>query len=563
MTVRLRLICEGNTSEYMFDRPRISLGRGPFNDIVIASGAVAPNQATLVLEQDRMLLEIEGSTQPTVVVRDGEILAEVEREAPAKIDVAAGDFLLFGAAVRLEILSVRAQVVDRWEVWSLDAGRERTPSPELTHCFLKSSEEIAKHPGELRAMLEQCAILSEVALQGKVRRLVVSVFTDSDEFLDDTWALDLSLGPDNAEIFDVARAPLVRFGGDGAQRARALLESEDVFLTASGERTRDGLVIYIGLPSGVGGGSGVLALEMDRARSSAAIAPLARALRALASLCVSIRAAERRARSSDEENRYFRERERRHYLFKELVCESPGMRAVHRRLNQMVESSSPVLILGEAGSGKELIARALHHLGERREGMFISLHCGRHNNESMGVELFGCVASELAGALAARKGIFELAHDGTVYLEEIDLLSPTLQGKLVRMLKEGEVRRVGGAVGRRVFSRLVVSTHRPPRELVQTGKLRHDLFLALKEHTLEVPALRRRHEDLMPLARLFLKTFARRYDRQVSGFDEEVTAAMERYDWPGNVRELQSFVESAVLKCAEDAPEIMMKDTSI
>lgn len=254
MTVRLRLICEGKTSEYMFDRPRISLGRGPFNDIVIASGAVAPNHAALVLEQDRVVLKIEGSTQPTVVVRDGEILAEVEREASAEIHLSAGDFLLFGAAVRLEILSVRAQVVDQWEVCSLDAGKERTPSSELTHCFLKSSEEIAKHPGELRAMLEQCAILSEVALQGKVRRLVVSIFTDSDEFLDDTWALDLSLGPDNAEIFDVARAPLTRFGGDGAQRARTILESEDVFLTAPGERTRDGLVIYIGLPSGVSGG---------------------------------------------------------------------------------------------------------------------------------------------------------------------------------------------------------------------------------------------------------------------------------------------------------------------
>ena len=561
MTVRLRLICEGKTSEYMFDRPRISLGRGPFNDLVIASGTVSPNHAALVLEKDRVSLEIDGSTQPTVVVRDGEILAEVEREASARIELSVGDFLLFGAAVRLEILSIRAQVVDRWEVCSLDAGKERTPSPELTHSFLMASEEIAKHPGDLRVMLEQCASLSSVALQGNVRRLVISLFTDSDEFLDDTWSLDLSLGAENSEIFDVARAPLARFGADGAQYARQLLSAADVFLTADGERTRDGVVIYIGLPSG--GGNGVLALEMDRTRSSAAIAPLARALRALASLCASIRAAERRARSSDEENRYFRERERRHYLFKELVCESSSMRATHRRLDQYVESAAPVLILGEAGSGKELIARALHHLGERSKGMFISLHCGRHNNESMGVELFGCVASELAGALAARKGIFELAYDGTVYLEEIDLLSPMLQGKLVRMLKEGEVRRVGGSVGRRVCSRLVVSTHRPPRELVQAGKLRHDLYLLLKEHTLEVPALRRRQEDLMPLARLFLKTFARRYDRRVSDFDEEVAVAMQGYDWPGNVRELQSFVESAVLKCDANAEMIQMQDTSI
>ena len=229
------------------------------------------------------------------------------------------------------------------------------------------------------------------------------------------------------------------------------------------------------------------------------------------------------------------------------------MKAVYKALNAMVSMDGPVLILGEAGTGKELLARALHHLGPRREGMFISTHCGRLSDEVLGVELFGCVASELAGAVAARKGIFELAQDGTVYLEEIDMLSPMMQGKLVRMLKEGEVRRVGDSVGRRVNARLIASTHRDVQESVRAGRLRPDLYILLKESLLRVPSLRERREDLLPLARTFLKIYARRYNKSACAFDEGIAETLMAHDWPGNVRELQSLVEAAVLKCPADA----------
>jgi Nif-specific regulatory protein len=239
------------------------------------------------------------------------------------------------------------------------------------------------------------------------------------------------------------------------------------------------------------------------------------------------------------------------------------MREVYDQLNALVTRHDPVLILGEAGSGKELLARAIHHLGPGREGMFISLHCGQLGDEVLGIELFGCVASELSGALAPRKGVFELAGEGTIYLDEIDLLSPLMQGRLVRMINEAEVRRVGDSVGRPVRSRLVASTHHPLQELVQSGKLRQDLYLLLKDHALEVPPLRERREDLMPLARIFLKSFSKRYNKKLKRFDEAVASRLLEHSWPGNVRELQTFIEAAVLKTADDATIVGTDDLSI
>ena len=562
MTVRLRLTCEGKTSEYLFDRATISLGRAPFNDISIPSSTVAPRHGALSFEQGAPLrFHIKDATQSTRLVRDGDVVAEVEVGQSATLELAGGDFLILGAHVRLEILSARQQPRDLWTKHTL-------PEPgalddALALALLTASARLARAPGDLHVLLREAAALSEVALQLVVHRAVISIFTHSDEFLDDTWGVHFGeAASHHAEIFDVARAPLSRFGAEGALAAREALATHAVVLTAASQRHEGAQMVYLGIMEAEVL-RGVLAMECSRPCELERLAPCASALGALSALSVSVRQARLLTLSATEENRYFRERERRHYLFKELVCESPKMRALYQHINERVRDDDPVLIFGEAGSGKELIARALHHLGQRSAGMFISLHCGRLSDEALGVELFGSVASQLAGAHAARKGILELAHDGTVYLEEIDLLSPMLQGKLVRMLKEGEVRRAGDVVGRRVSARLLVSTHRPLRELVHAGKLRHDFYLLLKEHALRVPALRDRAEDLLPLGRLFLKSFARRYEKRVHDFSPQVSQRLAAHDWPGNVRELQSFIEAAVLKCSPHAELLDLEHLNI
>lgn len=257
---------------------------------------------------------------------------------------------------------------------------------------------------------------------------------------------------------------------------------------------------------------------------------------------------DQQVKSLEEENRYFRERERRHYLFKDLVCESSVMRDVYDALHERVDEDSPILMTGEAGTGKELLARAVHHLGERQEGMLIRMGCASFPRELVDFELFGCVASELTGAVAARKGIFELAEGGTVFLDEIDRLSPMVQGKLVRLLKEREVRRIGDAVGRPVDARFIASSHRDLEDLCRRGRFRRDLYELLKAHRMRVPSLRRRPDDILPLARIFLKKFADRYDAQCRSMDGELKRWLINYPWPGNVRQLQTFIEAAVLR---------------
>ncbi len=264
-------------------------------------------------------------------------------------------------------------------------------------------------------------------------------------------------------------------------------------------------------------------------------------------------------RSLEEENRYFRDRERRHYLFKDLVCESEVMRNVYDALSERVDDDDPIWLAGEAGTGKELLARAAHHLGDRQDAMLIRMGCADFPRELVDFELFGCVASELTGAVAARKGIFELAEGGTVFLDEVDRLSPMVQGKLARVLKEKEVRRVGDAVGRPVDARLIASSHRDLQKLCDEGRFRPDLYELLEPHRLNVPPLRRRRADIPALARIFVKKFARRYEAESRVLDERLKEWLLRYEWPGNVRQLQTVMEAAVL-AASDREEIRFED---
>lgn len=563
MSLRLRLLCDGTMAEYIFDRDKVELGRAPSNDLIIASGAVPSHQGALVLDGERLSFESYGSGQSVLLVRDGSVVSESEGFDEMVFTLEVGDFLLLdGHDVRVEILSVEHTRSPAWR--GLVLPEAQTPSPlalssllrltQQAHADQEPTSELERALGALAAVVEAFGL--------NVLKATVSLRRPEEPF-DEAYALVLG-GVDSSEVFDVTHDPLARFGPAIAQELRVLLAQERVII--SSVLPSGAVILYAGLLE-LGELLGVLALEL----ASVEEVQLERLLKEGAlpwwqmSFASIVERHEQRAALLNlvEENRYFLERERRHYLFKELICESAAMRAVYEQVNAMVAQDDAVVILGEAGSGKELLARALHHLGPRRERMFISLHCGRLSDEQLGVELFGCVASVLAGAVASRKGIFELATDGTVYLEEVHLLSSALQSKLVRMLKEGELRRIGDAVGRKVSARLIVSTHHELRELVQGGKLRQDLYLLLKDHALVVPALRERREDLMSLARIFLRKFAKRYDRKVTRFDDEVVEALMAHDWPGNVRALQAFIEAAVLKAPPDADSLTLQELRI
>jgi energy-coupling factor transporter ATP-binding protein EcfA2 len=514
----------------------------------VPAAEVAAHHGVLLVERGEVRVEaVAGAV--VALMRDGVERVTLRGDHNEGVALQAGDTLLLGGERGAQVMLVSVAVSAR-PLWQAHALPDEPRSLELALL-----EGALRRFGEPEALLQLATQAIHTRMEITPARLVLSLFTPEEEFLDDVHGYTPGVDGQRA-VYAVCPDPLAVLGEAGMASLEVLADRGWFVSVELGERF--GLLVGLarmGLPAGW------LLVELEQAPDlSRDWGALLRELRPLAELMVHGRQDEQRARALAEENTYFRERERRHYLFKELICESESMRRVYEQLNTMVTGTEPVMILGEAGSGKELLARAIHHLGPGREGMFISLHCGRLGDEVLGIELFGCVASELAGALAPRKGVFELAGEGTIYLDEIDLLSPMMQGKLVRMIKEGEVRRVGDSVGRRVQARLVASTHRSPKELVQSGRLRQDLHMLLHDHTLEVPALRDRREDLMPLARIFLKSFARRYNKQVQRFDDEVIARMMSHPWPGNVRALQTFIEAAVLKMDDDARALTVAD---
>jgi two-component system response regulator HydG len=217
-----------------------------------------------------------------------------------------------------------------------------------------------------------------------------------------------------------------------------------------------------------------------------------------------------------------------------------------------------VLITGESGTGKELIARAIHDLSPRREGPFVTVHCAALAEGLLESELFGHERGAFTGAIKRKLGRFELADGGTLFLDEIGEISPAVQTKLLRVLQEKELQRVGGEETLRVDVRVVSATNRDLRAEVARGAFREDLFYRLHSVPLHLPPLRERPGDVVELAGFFLRKHGPRVNRQVRGFTDEALRALQRYEWPGNVRELENAIEQALVFC--EAEEIGASD---
>ena len=248
-----------------------------------------------------------------------------------------------------------------------------------------------------------------------------------------------------------------------------------------------------------------------------------------------------------EEKLYLEDEIRTEHNFEEIVGESSVLKALLSQLQTVAPTDSTVLITGETGTGKELIARALHNLSARHDRTFVKINCAAIPTGLLESELFGHEKGAFTGAIAQKPGRFELADKGTLFLDEVADIPLELQPKLLRVLQEQEFERLGSTRTRHVDVRLVAATNRDLARMVEGGTFRSDLFYRLNVFPLAVPPLRERREDIATLVRYFAQRYARRMNRHIESVSAETIAALERYHWPGNVRELENLIERAVI----------------
>jgi DNA-binding NtrC family response regulator len=247
------------------------------------------------------------------------------------------------------------------------------------------------------------------------------------------------------------------------------------------------------------------------------------------------------------ENRYLRAELRQRHALADIVATSDSMAEVLDLVRRAARSSATVLITGESGTGKELVARAVHFHSDRVAGPFLAVNCRAFAEGLLESELFGHERGAFTGADRTRKGLFEEAAGGTLFLDEIGEISDGFQAKLLRVLQEREIRRVGDSQARSVDVRVVVATNRELQKEVAEGRFREDLFFRLAVIPIRIPPLRDRPEDILPLARHFLVEHQRELGRAFGALPEEVEAILRSHPWPGNVRELENAIERSVV----------------
>src|SRR5499425_958046 len=243
---------------------------------------------------------------------------------------------------------------------------------------------------------------------------------------------------------------------------------------------------------------------------------------------------------------YLRRELRRLTGLDNIIGQSPKMRAIFELIQTIAPQSSRVLITGESGTGKELVARAIHENSQRSQAPFITINCGAFPETLLESELFGYVKGAFTGANENRQGLFQAAHGGTLFMDEIGNMSLTMQVKLYRVLQEGKVRPIGSTEESDVDVRIIAATNKDFEKEIAEGRFREDLYYRLSVIPIQVPALRERREDIPLLARHFLERFRKSMDKAIEGITPEAMSKLEAYEWPGNVRELENTMERAV-----------------
>jgi Nif-specific regulatory protein len=560
----------------------ICIGRAASNDLVLSDALISSEHARIVSSADGFVLEDLGSTNGTWLLRAG--LAHALDETRRAIALASGDRLLLGApdaeGIELHVDFVLEPETDTLEIALVRPLSELGQSARLAagddrlQLLVQALREVVSHEGvsDVVSGIADAALL----LVPRATHATVMLRQDADSGQTGPGAKAVGFVPVVTRVRGPAgpRAPqaAVRVTRSVVRKViserAAVLAADAPSETFSSESLLGASIrSTIGVPLWKDDDIlGVLQLDnrdapaMFEARDVDALGVLAvSASLAIANAELIQRLSLARAELK-KENQYLRGRERARRGEVQIVGESRAMGELLRQLDKVVDTRVSVLIEGETGTGKELIAASVHYRSKRKDKLFVAQNCAAFPENLLESELFGHKRGAFTGASDDKKGLFEIADGGTLFLDELGELPLSLQAKLLRALQEGEIRPIGATQSKQVNVRIVAATNKNLETEVKAGRFREDLYYRLKVFPIRVPPLRERRDDIAPLAVFFLARYTREMGKSVPGFAQETLEILSAYDFPGNVRELENEVQRLVIQADEGAfltPELL------
>jgi transcriptional regulator with GAF, ATPase, and Fis domain len=551
---------------FELDLPVLTIGRAPSNQVVLGDYHLSGEHGQIFREDDRYIYRDLKSTNGSRVQRGDQVIAL--DDGTHETIISDGDELLLGDPAQPVVLRCRVKIEDDGRVkQEIIAKRDLSELPEVQGKVERDPARaaalynVAKKLG--RRGLDLAAVFEGVGeaifeLVPKATHVAIDLADDPDGRLNTVWTRKKGLP---AERFPISRAVVRRVTRDKAavlvSNAKAEIGTESVM--------RAEIVSSIGVPLWDGDtirgvihcdnrGSGIL-LEQDLDMVTA-VGGMATLAIENARLVQRLRLAEEKLRG---EVKYLKGREEKR-RFSDIIGESNAMREIFRQLEKVIDTRATVCIEGETGTGKEVIASAIHYQGKRREKLFVAQNCAAVPENLLESELFGHKKGAFTGADHDKKGLFEIADGGTLFLDEIGEMSLNLQAKLLRVLQEGEIRPVGATTSKAVDVRIICATNRSLEKEVEKGTFRHDLFYRLRVFPIRLPPLRERREDVPLLVEHFLRKYTVEMNKPVAGVTPEALDQLAAYAWPGNIRELENEVQRLVIQCDNEGfitPELL------
>jgi Nif-specific regulatory protein len=545
------------------DKPVVTIGRGPENDLILSDYHLSSQHGQIFREDDRYIYRDLRSTNGSRIMRGSEEILLEGGEAP----LADGDQVQLGSPNEPVVLKCRVHIEESERIQhEVIARRDLSELPEVQGKLERDplgaaklyqvAKKLSRRGLELNAVFEGLAE-AVFELVPRVTHLILSLTDEPDGRLHTMFARARA----GTERPDVSRNAVKQ-----ALKERAAFLSAD----AKGEIRSDSVMradIHSVIVAPLWDGDSIRGVLQCDNRANVMLRnddlDLVTAIAGLATLAIENARLLQRVKLAEEklrgEVKYLKGREEKR-RFSDIIGESSAMREIFRLLEKVIDTRATVSIEGETGTGKEVIASAIHYQGKRRDKLFVAQNCAALPETLLESELFGHKKGSFTGADHDKKGLFEIADAGTLFLDEISEMPLSLQAKLLRVLQEGEIRPVGAVQSKQIDVRILCASNKPLEKEVEKGTFRQDLFYRLRVFPLRLPPLRERREDIPLLVDHFLRKYTAEMSKPVAGITPEAIDQLQSYNWPGNIRELENEIQRLVIQCDPEGlitPELL------